>query len=146
MDDATDEDISLAKTAFIPSSTSLSCILPGQAILDRSALDRSIGDIVNRYLRDREASKSIMLLQILVSHVSHGSPRHVEGQYRRSSHIFRSYSTAEPPSQLTVREVALATTAAAPLFSPAKLRNPPVKYIDAGPAGSITQDCPRRSR
>ena len=45
VDEAIKEYMSLAKTAFKPSSTSLSRILPGQAILDGSTLDRSIGDI-----------------------------------------------------------------------------------------------------
>ena len=47
--------LDLTKTVFKPSSTSLFCILPRQVILDMSTLDRSIGDIANRYLRDCNA-------------------------------------------------------------------------------------------
>ena len=47
--------LDLAKTAFKLSSTSLFRILPRQAILDGSTLDRSIGDIVNQYLHDCNA-------------------------------------------------------------------------------------------
>jgi len=66
VDDTVKEYMSLAKTAFKQSSTSLSRICPEQTILDRSTLDCSIGGIANRCLRDGSAPL-IILLQTLVS-------------------------------------------------------------------------------
>ena len=135
VDDAITEYMSLAKTAFTPSSTSLSRILTGQAILYGSALDRGIGDIASRYLRDRDAPLDNSSTHLGISHCRTAVLATSKASADGPPHIFRSYGTAQPPSQFTVREVARATAATAPIFPPAKLGNPPVEYIDAGSAG-----------
>ena len=100
VDDMAKEFMSSAKTAFKPSFTSLSRIRPEQIILGRSALDSIIGDIANQCLRasDRDAPLYNFSTDSGIStlKVSADSP----------PHVFRPYSTAQPPSQFAMREVA----------------------------------------
>ena len=117
----------VAKAAFQPQT-----IVSWALRRSRSSLEQCLGDIIERYLNDRNAplfdpaGDNMCRTAVLVG---------ISANVGAPPHIFRSYASSFPTSQFTVREVVRAVIAPAGQSSPVLLGTPPVEFISAGLVG-----------
>jgi hypothetical protein len=136
VDEAITAYINVAGKAFEPSYKGVPHVFTSRkALLDGSVLEREIGDVAARYAGSRDAG--IANVAPAAAHYCHTAVLAATAAYADSPpHVFRSYASgSRAASSFTIREVARATAATASFFSPVKLGDPPVKFIDAGGAG-----------
>jgi hypothetical protein len=133
VDEAIDEYMRMAGTAFKPSNTIARALRSSNALLNGRALERYIGDVARTFLGDRDASLqdsssdlTICRVAVLASISAHADA---------PPYVFRSYATNQPASRFAIHEVARATVSTAGLFDAVALGTPPVQFIDAGLVG-----------
>jgi len=133
VDEAIDEYMRMAGTAFKPSTRVARALRRSNALLNGRALERYIGDVARAFLSDRDASlqdsssdPTVCRVAVLASISAHADA---------PPYVFRSYTTAQPASRFAIHEVARATVSTAGLFAAVALGTPPVQFIDAGLVG-----------
>ena len=133
IDEAINAYVRIANTAFKPSRRALGWLRQERVLLDGDILECVVGDIVEEFLKDRNARVGRPL--------SDGCPCRTIVLIANEANIdappdrLRSYDTRLPASDYSIREVARASAATAGIFPSALLGNPPAKFINAASAG-----------
>ena len=120
----------VAKASFQPPALVSRAL---QRISPSRKLEQCVGNIVQRYLGDRDAplsdppsgSRTCRTAVLACTAASTDAP----------PHIFRSYLTSEPPSSFTVHEVARAAVAIPGTSLSVSLGSPPMQFVCASVVG-----------
>jgi len=134
VDQAIEEYVRMAETAFKPSLAGLVMrFRQPNILLDGNVLERVVGDIVQKFLGDREApvkstsnDRSSCRTVVLAANSANADA---------PPYLFRSYDASGPASTFFIREVARASAATAGIFPPAVLGYSAQLFISAAIAG-----------